>query len=192
MQSASVDDQLWQAIRRGEPSAFKLLFVKYYPPLCKYGFRYLPDESAVEELVADTFLKLWNKRSSLRITSSLQAYLYRMVKHQTLGYLRTEKNTFFTQSLEETALQPSAPEMNPFWQLSYQDFLHNLEEKIKNMPEQRQRIFRMNKLDGLSYSEIAQRLNLSEKTVKNQVFRAVQYLRETNLTSLLVLLFLNL
>lgn len=192
MQSSSVDDQLWQAIQRGDHSAFKLLFVKYYTPLCEYGLRYLPNEAAVEEVVADAFLKLWQKRLSLTITSSLQAYVYRMVKHQMLGYLRTARDTFATQPLEETALQTPTADLNPFGQLTHQEFLHELEEKINQLPEQRQRIFRLNKLEGWSYAEIAQRLNLSEKTVKNQVFRAVQYLRGTDIASLLMLFFLNL
>ena len=190
MEPTFIDEPLWQAIRQDDDQAFKLVFVKYYTPLCEYAARFFVAEPEVEELVADVFLKLWQKRMSLTITSNLKAYLYKMVKHQVLGHLRI-KNDAATQSLEENLKQTPTSEMNPFWQLSYQEFLHKLEEKIKELPEQRQRIFRLNKLEGCSYSEIAQQLNLSEKTVKNQVFRAVQYLRQTGFVPLIMLLFLN-
>ena len=190
MEPTCIDEQLWRAVQQDDEEAFKILFVRYYTPLCEYAAHFLPIEPAVEELVADVFLKLWHKRTSLRITASLKAYLYKMVKHQVLGYLRMVKDTSFL-PLDENQWQTPATEMNPFQQLSHQEFLQDLEQSIKQLPEQRQRIFRLNKLDGLSYSEIAQRLNLSEKTVKNQVFRAVQYLRQTDVALCFMLLLLN-
>lgn len=181
--NAHIELVLFQSARLGDEGAFRILFLRYYRLLSRYTTQITKNEEEAQELVADVFLLLWDKRSSIQIGLSVRQYLYAMCRNKALRHLKGQKHkpsVALTPELTDALAQEPADEyedsvLSTPWGISAADSLYQFIEKL---PGKRQVIFRMNKLEGLSYHEIAGQLGLSEKTVKNQVFRAMQQLRQ--------------
>ena len=174
MSGALTDKLLFQAVQEGDENAFEMLFRSYYPSLCQVAFELVRDKEIAEELVSDMFLKIWNKRTTLQIHSSVGGYLHFAVRNHALNYLKSKKMRFV--DLEEIESSLPSTDQDPAQVMITDEVLKAWEKKIRQLPPQRQKVFRMNKLEGLSYAEIAAKLALSEKTVRNQVQTAVRSL----------------
>jgi RNA polymerase sigma-70 factor (ECF subfamily) len=172
----SEDLKIFEAIRNDDEHAFERLFRESYKPLTAYAFRFARDLSVAENIVQDVFLKLWQNRHEIAVTTSLEHYLFRSVRNHSLnhldkikvraGYLRMEMeregdNDDFSAFYPEVGL------------------LTRIEAAINALPEKRQEIFRLAREEGLKYREIADRLNLSVKTVEAQMTLALKQLRES-------------
>lgn len=167
---------LFQLIKQGDEEAFRLLFLRYYRLLSRYTTCILKNEAEAQELVADVFVVLWEKRVSLQIGQSVRQYLYAMCRHKAFRQAKSGKNKPaipLTADLADRWIDEHEPSAQPG--LSTAERLY---EFIDRLPGKRRLMLRMNKLEGLSYQEIALQLGVSEKTVKNQVFRAMQQLRQ--------------
>ncbi|MES1249211.1 MAG: RNA polymerase sigma-70 factor, partial [Chitinophaga rupis] len=182
---------LFQLVRQGDETAFRSLFLRYYRLLSRYTAQITKNEEEAQELVDDVFLLLWEKRLSIQIGISVRQYLYVMCRNKALRHLkntRVARPVPLTPELTETLSQEPVDEYDnasasTAWALSAADSLYQFIDKL---PGKRQVIFRMNKLEGLSYHEIAGQLGVSEKTVKNQVFRAMQQLRQMSFALFLI------
>ena len=169
------DKNLFEAIRNDDRKAYESVFRMYYKPLSAYAFRFLSDLSLAENIVQDVFLKLWQKRKELLITTSLQNYLFRSVKNHCLNHLDHEKiKSSYTKSVicreaDRNDYGEFFPEIG---------LLHKIEIAIASLPDKRQEIFRLAREEGLKYREIAERLGLSVKTVETQMTLALKALRE--------------
>lgn len=169
------DSQVFLAIQSGQTPAFEMLFKTYYQPLCRYANSYIKDPDGAEEIVQAAFIGLWEKRKSIAIETSLKAYLYRSVRNSCLNELKHEqvKQKYFAkESLKEEAQSDPADHLA----------IHvELEEKIRaaiqTLPEQCRLIFTMSRFEELKYQEIADQLNLSVKTVENQMGKALKIMR---------------
>lgn len=170
---ADDDSVLLTAVRQGDIRAYNALFRRYYPSLCVYCSRFIEVEE-VEDIVQEVMTWLWEKRAEIQFETSLNAYLYKMVYNRTLNQnLRNEKKVhvegFFQQRLEEEA--------------QYQD-VHDIEElinmtnhAIEKLPVQYRETFMMHRLDGMSYKEIAEQLQISPKTVDYRIQQSLRLLR---------------
>jgi len=170
------DSQILEAIKKDDHGAFEKVFREYYRPLTAYAFRFLGKLPESESTVQDVFLRLWQKRKEILITSSLHNYLFRSVKNNCLNYIEHEKiKTGYQTMVIKTETDRS--EYSEFF-LEY-GLKHKIETAIAALPEKRQEIFRLAREDGLKYREIADRLELSVKTVETQMTLALKQLRET-------------
>jgi len=180
------DLTLFNSVRTGDRKAFKILFDTWYAPLCHYASHFLNDDEQSEEVVQDFFVKLWEKRGSLTVETSLRHYLFRAVRNQCLNLIRQDKvRKLHALRLHEALLVDDAPEaysVSP-------EMLLKMEEGIASLPEKRQEIFRMNREEGLKYREIAEKLGISVKTVEAQMGAALKSLREKLRTFLFFLIF---
>jgi RNA polymerase sigma-70 factor (ECF subfamily) len=169
------DLTLFGLIREGDREAFKTLFHTWYAPLCHYASHFLNDDEQATEAVQDFFVRLWEKRSSLVVESSLRHYLFRSVRNQCLNLIRQDKvRQLHAVRLQEALLADNAPEeysISP-------EMLVKIEESIAALPEKRRAIFRLNREEGLKYREIAEKLGISVKTVEAQMGAALRSLRE--------------
>ena len=148
------------------------IFRTLYRPLCLYALHYLEDMEAVEDVVQDSFIALWN--SGERVENA-KAWMYRAVRNRCIDHLRRNRNagddgTVLPRDLEgqisdEEAMERSAVEAR-LW------------EAVEALPEMRRKCLLMAKRDGLSYKEIAQELGIAEHTVRNHISRALETLRE--------------
>ncbi len=177
------DKLLFEAIRAGDEHAFEILFRSHYNTLCKSAAGIIKDNTIAEELVSDLFFNIWVKRENLHIKTSVGGYLHFATRNAALNYLKTRKIGFV--DIDELLQSAQSDAQNPEARIISAETLGEWEERISQLPPQRQKVFRMNKLQGLTYAEIAIQLDLSENTVRNQVQMAVRSLKVITLVSVL-------
>ncbi len=168
------DEQLLNRIKQNDEVALELLFRRYFKNLCFFANRLLMEHQLAEEVVSDIFLNIWLKRGQIKINSSFKAYLYKAVKNQSINYLQKRKINI--ESLEVVDKEGLVSSLSPEHFLRYNQLDEEIKSLIKELPEKRRLIFRMNRIDGLSYSEIAEILEISINTVQNQMVNAVKFL----------------
>ncbi|MDP3462158.1 MAG: RNA polymerase sigma-70 factor [Bacteroidales bacterium] len=167
--------RLIQGLTKGDRRVFEEIFNTYYAPLCSYCLRYVSGPEEAEEIVQDLFFKLWVKRNELAINTSLQAYLYRAVRNYALNYLKHKKT--HKEFEDYVGFQTQQTSVNPVSGLEEDEMQHIMKLAVLSLPEKRREIFEMSRYDGLKNAEIAEKLNLSLKTVENQMTRAFEQLR---------------
>ncbi len=171
------DISLFEDFRKGNKKAFDKIFHNHYENLCNFAFLFLKNSSKAEEVVADVFMNLWKKKQAIIITTSLKAYLYRSTRNAAISDLRKEKNIHLLN--EENGNQKKIKlDLSPETLLIRKEICDNFRDLIDLMPKQAALIFRLHKVDGMSYREIAQLLDLSNKTVENHMGRALKLMRE--------------
>jgi len=167
-------DPLFQRIQAGDRDALKQLFEREYLPVCHAIRRFVPDSSTVEDLAQEVFLRFWVKRASISIQSSLSAYLRRMAVNEALGHLRRQRTFLNDDHLPALAAPPSDDAEERYLQHELQ---HQLLEAIGELPPRCRTIFQLSRFEERSYREIAQQLDISVKTVENQMGKALKHLR---------------
>ena len=164
--------------------SFEKLVREYFPPLMSFSRKILVDEDDAREVVQKVFISLWEKRGEIDLSTSLKSYLFTSVHNRSLNVIRDRKKF----SSEEV------PELAGEWDVSAQIESMELEEKInealESLPEKCRQIFELNRFDGLKYSEIATQLDISIKTVENQISKALRILREKLMKYMTLLLWL--
>lgn len=155
---------------------FKVRFQKHYPRLCAIAYGYVSDKDDSEDIVQEAFIHIWDKGKDDLPEQEFMAYLATAVKNGCISFLRKRKND--TVSIEEYPLADSHPadaslegdEERP----SPEELL---KKALSTLPPKCKEIFLMAKLRGMKYREIARELDISEKTVDNQMTKAVKLLR---------------
>lgn len=181
------EEKLIAAFRKGDQQAFETLFKGHYAALCRYGFSFLNDRDAAEDVVQNVFVSMWEKRTDYEIQASFKGYLYRMVRNACLNVLKHEKVVAL---YAEGNVQSEATHVDQALELATANELGSMIEKaMDKLPEQCRAVFELSRYENLKYSEIAQRLGISEKTVENQIGKALRIMRE-QLKEYLVLAFI--
>ncbi|MBC7922682.1 MAG: RNA polymerase sigma-70 factor [Ferruginibacter sp.] len=158
-----------------EAKFIEALFKAHYAALCRTAFRVVGDRDAAEDLVQDVFVKIWNGRQTLHITTSLKAYLHRSAVNASLNYLEKHKRQV---NLEPEALSNLAPAVDSLEEaLSLKEVEARVEEAIQALPPACRTIFVLSRYEAMSYQEIADALELSVKTVENQMGKALKTMR---------------
>jgi len=162
-------------LREGNGQAFEQVFRLYFKSLHSYAYTFMKDDELAEEIVQNIFCRIWEKRSQLKIEGSLKAYLYRSVHNESLNYLKQQKNRANLQ------VYYGGREKEAFAQASEKIMVTELEthiqQALKELPEQCRTIFQMSRFEQLKYQQIADQLNLSVKTIENQMGKALKILR---------------
>jgi len=169
------DRLIFEAIQKDDNGAYEMVFREYYRPMTAYAFRFLGDLPASESIVQDVFLRLWQKRREISITLSLQNYLFRSVKNHCINYIEHEKIKMGYQAMV-IRNESDRSEYSEFF-LEF-GLKKKIELAIASLPEKRRKIFRMAREEGLKYREIADRLEISVKTVETQMTLSLKQLRE--------------
>lgn len=159
-------------------SNFETFFKVLYPQLCVYcKFKYNFDIHQAEDIVNTSFSRLWEARHTLNPHLSPKAYLFKIVNNQCLNILKHQKVQHqYTQSqLNTPTLLSPTDTSDP---LDLKQLRDAIDTAIAELPEQMRKIFELNRHDGLKYTEIATRLNISIKTVETQMSRALLKLRQ--------------
>jgi RNA polymerase sigma-70 factor, ECF subfamily len=174
-----------EAIRRGNLTVFEAVFRKWYEPLCRYAFNLCYDRQEAEDLVQQTFVKIWENHKKIDVRMNLKSYLYRSVYNQFIDRDRHRK-VHLTYTMQPASGQPV---MNPQEKMEAGELGRQLNKAMQKLPGQCAVIFKMSRLEMLKYKEIAEILGLSVKTVENQMGKALRILR-TELADYLPLLFI--
>lgn len=170
------EEKIWmKKIQSGDAKAFEMLFHQYYGHLCLFATKILNNDAAAEEVVQEFFVKLWEKKEQLSIETSVKNYLFRAVKNQCLNYI---KHNFVKENYIKTKENENQLEIDFEENYVEVDLARKIKESIDSLPEKRRDIFRLSREEGLKYREIAQKLNISIKTVEAQMGLAIKNLRE--------------
>ena len=144
-------------------------------PVLHYCGTIVKDMDDASDIVQQVFVNMWQRREEINIHTSARAYLYKMVYNASLDFLKNKKI--------KRRHSKEAPEINNVTAFADKAAENELEVKIEQaitkLPEQCRKIFRMSRFENLKYREIATVLNISEKTVENQMGKALKIMKET-------------
>jgi RNA polymerase sigma-70 factor (ECF subfamily) len=176
MTYAGDDKKLLQGLKNGDETAYEELFMTYYARLVVFAKKLLGDEDLSKEMVQDVFVMFYEKREVLNIHTSLKSHLYQTVRNRCLNEIKrnqirrehhsgifTEKKNqeaYFDDKVQETELEAR---------------IFNV---VQSLPAQCKRIFEMSRYEGINNGEIAEKLQLSKRTVETQISKALKILRK--------------
>jgi RNA polymerase sigma-70 factor (family 1) len=178
-------------LKNGEKGAFRELFNIYGPRIYRFALGYLKNRPDAEELMQDVFLKIWEKRDHLDPAQNVKAYIFKVAVNCIYDFIRKKNIERAFEDFSKKNFQ--AGDESTWHEVIWNDMLSKLNILVDKLPEQRRIIFLMSREKGLTNQQIADKLNLSKRTVENQLYRATQYLKEnlgTETVFLLLLLFL--
>lgn len=172
------DNELMVLVNRmvgGDRNAFNQVFRRFYTPMLHFCCRFVVDEDEAAEIVQDLFVKLWTGRDKLKINTSLESYLLRSVRNASITYInkvRSHNDVHERLAIEDIdASDPSDQFQSKHLEAAYGQVL-------AAMPEKRREVFLASRFEGLKYAEIAEKLNISQKTVEAHMGAAIKQLRE--------------
>ncbi|HEX5171116.1 MAG TPA: RNA polymerase sigma-70 factor [Cyclobacteriaceae bacterium] len=172
--SSISDVQLLEAIRQDDEIAFAELFKRYWKKMHSIVFSRVRSVEATNEIVQGLFISLWKKRKTLLI-DHLQSYLYTSVKNRILNHLESQ----MTQRKHWEYYRKFIPEAENTTErdVALNEAMEVIENEVELLPEKSKTIFRLNRLEGQSVSEIANSLNLSEKAIQYHITKSLKTLR---------------
>jgi RNA polymerase sigma-70 factor (ECF subfamily) len=167
----------------GDEETYIFLFREYYVSLCSYSRRYVGRKDAAEEIVSDTFLKIWENRKVLIINSSVKAYLFHAVCNNSLNYLRKLKaenslDEYFKETTSENIGFEATSEEIEEQSMIMENMSLRIEEAVCQLPEQQQKVFRLRRIEGRKTKEVAEIMGLSVKTIEMHLSKATIHLRQ--------------
>lgn len=185
------NQQLIDNIKKGEVAAFEILYRQYYIYLCLISEHIVRNPSDAEEIVSDVFVKLWNIREKIDITTSIKAYLIKAVYNTSVNHLeKLRLKNRLTDRFSNSDYELLVWDNNyPLGQLYEKEIMDILEQGISALPDACRQIFLLSRNEDMKYSEIAGKLGISVNTVKSQMKIALARLRETLKDYLVVILF---
>lgn len=154
---------------------YERLFREFYTPLYHYAYTIISDEMKAEEAVQDVFLKLWQKRDTISIETSIRAYLYRAVHNHCINVMNRDKLKYKYQ--KHISQRPPEYGLSPLNALQTKELQESINQAFNVLPEKCRTVFYMSRQEELSYKEIAEKLSISIKTVENQIGKALKILR---------------
>lgn len=170
------DSKLAGKIRGGDKQVFESLFRSSYVSLVHHAARLTRDYDAAEEIVQDLFFRLWQERNKLKIVSSLQGYLFRSVYNRALHYLEHQKVVSRHHDAIAAASEKSSEPVTEA--IYHRELLDRVTQVLERLPERAGNIFRMSRFEGMKYSEIAEKLAVSKKTVEADMGKALKEFRK--------------
>jgi len=170
------DSEIVRRIRQGDIKQFETLFRSSYASLVKYAGALIKDRDTAEEIVQDLFFRIWKEREKLKIESSLNGYLFRAVHNRCLHHIEHLK--VVERHAKEMSFSPVQESENPAEVLHYKELQARIAEILERLPERCGRIFCMNRFEGMKYSEIAEKLSVSVKTVEANMGKALKEFRK--------------
>ncbi|SFW24509.1 RNA polymerase sigma-70 factor, ECF subfamily [Sinomicrobium oceani] len=170
------DKLLVERIRNNDQHALEQLFRKYYYPLCQFAGSFVKSPDIAEEVVSDVFFNIWQNRNVLDIRNNLKSYLFIAIKNQSLNVLKKNRISFFDMEISESQQKVSG--LTAESALDYAEVEKRIETIIEELPPQRRIIFKLNRLEGFKYKEIADILQISVNTVQKQMIEAIRYISQ--------------
>lgn len=181
-----------EAFQRGEESGFTYFFNSLYPALLYYAFRILNDKPAAEDVVEESFIKIWERHNSFSHHQVIKSWLYTTVRNACLNKLQQEQRQNAHKELLAKE-QEGSYQNSPLNNIIITEVITEVHSTIKVLPTECRKIFEMMYIQGKTVREIAEELQLSISTIKNQKARGLEILRKRfpQLTTVAVLEALN-
>jgi RNA polymerase sigma-70 factor (ECF subfamily) len=167
------------ALRKGDKKAYEEIYTDFFGVLYHLCFQYIRHEKVAEEIVQDTFLKLWEIRETLNEQINIRNFLYTITKNNCLNYLRNQKISMkHLENVKYLEMQFNYEALEKLGNyLQFEELRSKIEEAIAGLPEEITETFRLSRFEELSYREIAERQGVSIKTVEARISKALRILR---------------
>lgn len=168
------EEELLSSIACNDEKALEALYQKYYYRLCHFAFQYVRSFELTEEIVSDVFLNIWKRRQNLTISGSFKAYLYTATRNQALNYIKKEGMKGLSIDEVDKDEQMASLNYNPEEELLFKELKNQMGVLVSVLPPRRKLIFKLSRLEGFTYHEIAEILSISVHTVQNQMVAAIK------------------
>ena len=169
-------EDLLHRLSKGDLNSFRSLMEWYFPVLCGFAERFVGDKAQAEDIVQNTFIRVWERHTSFENILSLKKFLYVTTRNGCLNALRDrqraeKRNAIFVQ-------QGMEDERFAIDEIIYAELLAHIREMMETLPGKMKAVFKLAYVEGLNNQEIADRLQLSQQTIRNQKTRALQLLKD--------------
>ena len=170
-------EEIIRRLKKEDKSAVDELFQYYYPRLYHFSRSILKIESEIDDILQDVFVKIWLNRHKISNAETFNSYIFTITKNEVLNVLRSKlkdqnfKNELFIRSVAEEYQNPTSVE--------FDEIKAGIDKIVAGLPEKRRHVFILSRTEGLSNKEIAQQLNISEKTVEDHITHAIKHLKLT-------------
>jgi len=176
LQPTTEKEQEWlRQLKLGKQDALQSIFKQYYKYLLVTAINITNDQVIAKDLVQDVFFEIWKKREQLSINSSFKAYLRKAVVNRALNFLK--KNKRFDWGEEHFDAQTPAKEISAQQQLETNDLQQLINQAINQLPPKCKVIFTLSRFEKFTHKEIAAQLDISTKTIENQITKALKIIR---------------
>lgn len=170
----SIDSLFWKIALKDDEIAFRTLFFQFFSPLCVFAHRYVDSWENCEDIVQETFFKIWKNRKNIEINTSSRNFLITSVKNSCIDFLRKQET--------EQNWQQKEIENNTSWHTSGDiystiELEQMLAAALAKLPDNIRIVFEKNRFEGMTYAEIATEHNISVKTVEAYMTKALKHLR---------------
>lgn len=179
-----VTEETVRSLQSGDHQAFETVFFAYFNKVKYFIYGLIKSESDAEEIAQDIFVRVWTNREAIDPDKNFTTYIYVSARNAALNFL---KKRHVRSSYVQEQIHVGSDSDNPEDGFFAREIDLLIQMSVSKMPERRRRIFEMSRNEGLSNDQIAQKLNISKKTVENQLSIALKELREV--VSLIVLFF---
>ena len=169
------NESIGTLLAQRDEAAFEQVFKTHFKRLHAYAFTILRDEIQAEEMVQQVFFKLWERNENLSLTGSVSSYLYRAVHNESLNYIKHQKVRSNHQLNVAYSMKNEVE--HPAKKIMAGELEKKIHSALNELPEQCRTIFQMSRFDELKYREIADKLDISVKTVESQMSKALRLLR---------------
>jgi RNA polymerase sigma-70 factor (family 1) len=170
------EKELFANISRGDEEAFQLLFGMYKSRLHDFAFRMLKSHESADELVQETFLKIWASRETLVSIEQPEHYLFTVTRNKAIDQLRKIAQD---RTLRQIIWKRISQLQNPTEEYIFEKESSQLvQEAFAKLSPQKQEVFRLSRYEGLNHEQIADQLHISKNTVKNHLVSSLRFIRE--------------
>lgn len=178
-----------RSFQNGEEKGFNFFFHEYYVALCYFSFQVIKEKSIAEEIAGDALMKLWERRENFDNLPTIKSFLYTATRNASLNVLRIQRRN--NQRAKELLYLSNENEANVIHQIVETETYREIHLALKTLPPQCKKIFQMIFLEGKNSKQIADELNLSISTIRNQKARALTLLRHRVFLGIIPLSLIN-
>lgn len=169
----TIDKLFWRIALKDDEMAFRTLFFQFFSPLCVFAHRYIERRETCEDIVQETFFKIWKNRKGIEINTSSRNFLLTSVRNSCIDYLRKQETEQNWQQ-REIANQHESTNEDLYSVIELEQMLN---KALAKLPEQIRMVFEQNRFEGKTYSQIASEHQISVKTVEAYMTKALKHLR---------------
>jgi len=171
------DQILIDRLRDGDELALTELYNKFWQALFMSAYNVIKDKELCEDIIQDIFMNIWHNREKIEIHISLKGYMYACARYQVFNHLRKNKGKIHVELFDD--LEKRFLSTTPETQFMHDELVQQLNKIIESLPEKCQAVYKLSREEQLSHKEIAERLNISTKTVENHITKALHTIRSS-------------
>jgi len=168
---------LLEKLSRGDETALAAIYKQYWEIMYLAAFNLVKKKEVCEDIVQEIFVSIWNNRENIKINTSLKSYLYTSTIYKVYDYFRKNSNVVKVELLEsfDKRIQSSNPETK----LIHAELMEFVDSVIEDLPTKCKEVFKLSREAQLTHKEIAQKLNISQRTVEGHIAKALKILRSS-------------